>query len=80
MKKNYSKILGSIFIISLLWILGRTGANFLLYGMDANFVSGEWKKCFVYSPIDIFFIALAFVTLMLYIIFKIKNKNDENSF
>lgn len=79
MRKKYSKILGGIFMISFLWIIGRTGANFLLYGMDANFVSGEWKKCFIYSPVDIFFIALALVALMLYIIFKIKNKNNENS-
>lgn len=76
MKKNYSKILGGIFVISLLWVIGRTSAKFLLYGMDENFVNGEWKKCFIYSPIDKFFIVLALVVLSLYIIFKIKNKND----
>ena len=32
MKKNYSKILGGIFIISLLWVIGRTSAKFLWYG------------------------------------------------
>lgn len=74
MKKNYSKIFGGAFIISLLWVLGRTGAKFLTYGMNENFVTGAWKNCFMYSTIDKFFIILAQVMLSFYIISRIERK------
>ncbi len=71
--KKYDKSFVGIFIVSLLWIIGRTGANFLLYGMDKNFAIGEWINCFLYGTIDKIFMALAVAALVFHFIIKIRN-------
>lgn len=71
--KKYDKFLVGIFLVSLLWIIGRTGANFLLYGMDKNFADGEWMNCFSYGTIDKFFMVLAVAALVFHFMIKIRN-------